>query len=233
MGRKDINFLFEQLKITPVKREIYQQALTHSSYAHEHNLGSNSHNERLEFLGDAVLELSISEALYLRFPDMPEGKLTRFRAGMVCEDSLFRLANKLELGSYLRLGKGEAASGGRQRPSLLADALEALLGALYLDLGLEQVRTIVDNLFAPLFADLSNGCLRHDYKTLMQEYTQARLAITPEYKIILEMGPDHSKVFTAHLLLHKEVFGEGTGRSKKEAEQEAARAAYERLLADK
>jgi ribonuclease III len=229
MGSKDVQALFNKLNITPGNPDYYQQALTHSSYAHEHNLGSNAHNERLEFLGDAVLELAISEALYLRFPDVPEGKLTRFRAGLVCEDSLFRLANQLQLGQYLRLGKGEAASGGRQRPSLLADAFEAFLGALYLDLGLEALRSTVALLFAPLFEDLDRGFLRNDYKTLMQEYTQAMLSTTPEYRIVSEQGPDHSKVFVSQLLLHKKVLGEGSGRSKKEAEQEAARQAYQRL----
>lgn len=226
MGKKDLHVLIQQINIIPVSLRHYEQALTHSSYAHEHSLGSHAHNERLEFLGDAVLELTISEALYRRFPDLPEGKLTRFRAGLVCEESLSQLANKLGLGAYLRLGKGEAASGGRQRPSLLADAFEALLGAIYLDLGFEAVRQVVETLFSPLFEDLSRGCLRHDYKTLMQEHTQAVLATTPEYRIVAERGPDHSKVFVAQLILNQKVLGEGSGRSKKEAEQEAARVAY-------
>lgn len=225
--------LFAKLNIKPLEPDMYKQALTHSSYAHEHSSASYAHNERLEFLGDAVLELAISESLYLRFPDLPEGKLTRFRAGMVCEESLFRLANVLELGEYLRLGKGEAASGGRQRPSLLADALEALLGAIYLDLGFEAVRQVVAALFEPLFADFSRGCLRHDYKTMMQEHTQATFSITPEYRIVREEGPDHSKVFVAQLILNQQVMGEGSGRSKKEAEQEAARVAYESLETEK
>ncbi|EEG77217.1 ribonuclease III [Dethiobacter alkaliphilus] len=233
MGKKDLNYLFKQLNIEPKNREIYIQALTHSSYAHEHNLGSHAHNERLEFLGDAVLELVISEALFKRFPLLPEGKLTRFRAGMVCEDSLFKIANSLELGKYLRLGKGEAASGGRQRPSLLADAFEAMLGAMYLDQGFYVVQETVTGIFAPLFEDMAKGSMRHDYKTLMQEYTQASLATTPEYRIVAEQGPDHSKVFVAQLLLNREVYGEGSGRSKKEAEQEAARVAYQQLRAEK
>jgi ribonuclease III len=230
MGKKNVTALLTKLDIEPQNPAYYEQAITHSSYAHERNLGSHAHNERLEFLGDAVLELAISESLYLRFPDLPEGKLTRFRAGLVCEDSLFRLATALQLGEHLRLGKGEAASGGRERPSLLADALEALLGALYLDQGLTAVRSTVDRLFAPLFDDLSNGCLRSDYKTLMQEYTQASLATTPEYRIVSENGPDHSKVFVSQIILHNQTLGEGTGRTKKEAEQEAARQAYQRLV---
>ncbi|MBS4008149.1 MAG: ribonuclease III [Clostridium sp.] len=230
MDRKLLQALADQLEIAPVAFNYYQQALTHSSYAHEHNLGSNAHNERLEFLGDAVLELAISEVLYQRFPDFPEGKLTRFRAGLVCEESLSLLANQLCLGSCLRLGKGEAASGGRQRPSLLADAFEALLGAVYLDLGFDAVRKVVEKQFASLLEGLANGCLRHDYKTLMQEYSQAAFATTPDYQIVSEQGPDHSKIFVAQLILHGKVLGEGSGRSKKEAEQEAARQAYVSLV---
>ncbi|NLM45613.1 MAG: ribonuclease III [Firmicutes bacterium] len=231
---KDLSVLLaECLKISPRQKELYLTALTHSSYAHEHNLGGNAHNERLEFLGDAVLELTVSEMLYHRFPRVPEGKLTRFRAGLVCEESLVRLAEKLQLGAYLRLGRGEAASGGRRRPSLLADALEALLGAIYLDLGFAAVRKVVAELFQPLFNELENGSLLNDYKTLLQEYTQAKMAMTPEYIIVRESGPDHDKIFVAQLLLGGRIYGEGSGRSKKEAEQEAARAAYERLVNNK
>jgi ribonuclease-3 len=233
MMKKELKTVLEKLNIEAVNMELYLQALTHSSFVHERGLGAIAHNERLEFLGDAVLELAISEVLYLRFPQFPEGKLTRYRAGMVCEESLARLAVELDLGSYLRLGKGEAASGGRQRPSILADALEALLGTIYLDLGFSTVRRVVEELFAGLFADLSQGCLRMDYKTMMQEFAQARLGVTPEYRIIAESGPDHSKEFIAQFELNQDVHGQGRGRSKKEAEQEAARDAYERLLKNK
>jgi ribonuclease-3 len=227
---KDLAILLAQnFQLAPRKKELYLQALTHSSYTHEHNLGNNAHNERLEFLGDAVLELAVSEILYHRFPRLPEGKLTRFRAGLVCEESLFRLAEKMQLGSYLRLGRGEAASGGRKRPSLLADALEALLGAIYLDQGFTAVRKVVEELFRPLFEQLAHGSLITDYKTLLQEYTQGKMATTPEYIIVNESGPDHEKIFVAQVLLDGKVSGEGSGRSKKEAEQEAARAAYELL----
>ncbi len=230
MGKKDIMQVLEKLNIMPRSIELYKLALTHSSYAHEHGLGCNAHNERLEFLGDAVLELVVSEELYLRFPNLPEGKLTRFRAGLVCEESLSALATSLDLGACLRLGKGEAASGGRKRPSLLADAFEALLGAIYLDLGIDAVKSVSSKLFASMLLDVTNGCLRHDYKTLMQEYTQAKLGITPEYQIVSELGPDHSKVFISHFLLNGDVLGQGEGRSKKEAEQEAAKMAYDSLV---
>jgi|LSQX01.2.fsa_nt_gb ribonuclease-3 len=233
MKKPDIQELFTLLQIKPKVRKLYQQALTHSSYAHEHHLGSEAHNERLEFLGDAVLELVISEELYRRYPRLPEGKLTRLRAGLVCEETLYRLAEKLELGSYLRLGKGEAASGGRQRPSLLADAFEAVLGAIYLDLGFSQVQSVVHQLFTPLYADLNNGSLPLDYKTQLQEYTQSKLAVTPAYRIIAETGPDHDKVFVAQVIIKDKILGEGSGQSKKEAEQEAARRAYSHFTKDK
>ncbi|NLZ92439.1 MAG: ribonuclease III [Firmicutes bacterium] len=226
MNKRNLRELFTKLNIVPKQQELYLQALTHSSYAHEHNLGSYAHNERLEFLGDAVLELAISEELFQRYPQLPEGKLTRFRAGLVCEETLFQQAKQLILGDYLLLGKGEAASGGRQRPSLLADAFEALLGAIYLDLGFEQVKVVVKQLFDPLIISAKKGSLLTDYKTLLQEYTQAKLAATPEYTIISESGPDHAKVFVAQLIVKGKVLAEGSGHSKKEAEQEAARIAY-------
>ncbi|HZK24929.1 MAG TPA: ribonuclease III [Oscillospiraceae bacterium] len=233
MKKADFQAIFTLLQIEPKEWQLYQQALTHSSYAHEHDLGSHAYNERLEFLGDAVLELAVSEELYRRYPQLPEGKLTRFRAGLVCEDTLYRLANKLELGNYLRLGKGEAANGGRQRPSLLADAFEAVLGAIYLDLGFAQAKAAVQKQFAPLYGDLQQGSLPFDYKTLMQEYTQAKMAATPEYRIVAETGPDHDKVFVAQVMIKEKVLGKGSGHSKKEAEQEAARVAYERIKKDK
>ncbi len=230
MKKRDLKELFAKLDIEPKQQELYRQALTHSSYAHEHNLGNFAHNERLEFLGDAVLELAISEELFQRYPQLPEGKLTRFRAALVCEETLSQQAKKLTLGNYLLLGKGEAASGGRQRPSLLADAFEALLGALYLDLGFEQVKIVVRKFFAPFLANIKKGAPVTDYKTLLQEYTQAKLAATPDYTIISESGPDHAKEFVAQLSVKGKVLAEGSGHSKKEAEQEAARIAYNNLI---
>lgn len=207
---------------------LYEQALTHSSFAHERG-DRNGHNERLEFLGDAVLELIISDYLYHIYPHFPEGKLTKLRADLVCEASLAKLAYRLELGQYLRLGKGEAAGGGSSRPSLLADAVEALIGALFLDLGLERCRACVLDLFHPILQDLREGVLRRDYKTLLQEYTQARYAATPEYRIVNESGPDHDKTFEAQVLIGADPIGRGAGHSKKEAEQAAAREAWNTL----
>ena len=207
---------------------LYEQALTHTSYAHEKGL-NNFHNERLEFLGDAVLELIISDYLYFTYPDTPEGKLTKLRADLVCEASLARLAFELNLGKHIRLGKGELAGGGFTRPSLLADAVEALIGALYLEHGLKECRKYVLELYQTVFRELQEGVLCRDFKTLFQEFAQARFAITPVYRIVAESGPDHNKIFEAEVMLAKNPVGRGQGPSKKEAEQAAAKEAWNRL----
>ncbi|MFO7951883.1 MAG: ribonuclease III [Bacillota bacterium] len=208
--------------------KLVEQALTHTSYAHEKKQ-HGYHNERLEFLGDAVLELVISDYLYYNYPDLPEGKLTKLRADLVCEASLVRLAFELDLGQYLRLGKGEVTSGGYSRPSLLADAVEALIGAVYLDSGLEIGRKYVLQLYEPILQELQEGVLNRDFKTLLQEFSQARFAVTPAYRIINESGPDHNKVFEAEVILASKSVGKGQGRSKKEAEQAAAKKAWYNL----
>ncbi len=208
----------------------YEQALTHSSYAHEKG-HRRIHNERLEFLGDAVLELVVSDFLFKKYPHLPEGKLTKLRADLVCEVSLARLAYDLHLGRYLHLGKGEIFSGGQSRPSLLSDSVEALIGANYLDLGMERCRLNVLSLLKPLLQDLQEGAICRDYKTLLQEFTQARYAVTPSYKITRESGPDHDKLFEAEVVLSSEPVGTGTGHSKKEAEQAAAKEAWINLTA--
>lgn len=206
--------------------KLYEQALTHSSFAHEKG-NIDAHNERLEFLGDAVLQLVISDHLYFLYPHLPEGKLTRLRADLVCEATLAGLAEMLELGSYLRLGKGEAAGGGAGRPSLLADAVEALFGALFLDLGLEKCSLHIIRLYRPALENLAGGLLHRDYKTLLQEFIQARDGVTPEYRIVRESGPDHDKIFEAEVLIGgRGGAGRGCGRSKKEAEQAAAKEAW-------
>lgn len=208
---------------------LYEQALTHSSFAHEQGNG-DAHNERLEFLGDAVLQLVISDHLYFLYPHLPEGRLTRLRAGLVCEATLAALAEGIGLGSYLRLGKGEAAGGGADRPSLLADALEALFGALFLDMGLERCSPLILGLYRPLFEKPAGEQLHRDYKTRLQEFIQARDGITPEYRIVRESGPDHDKIFEAEVLLgERGGAGRGSGRSKKDAEQAAAKEAWIRV----
>ncbi|MFO8191240.1 MAG: ribonuclease III [Bacillota bacterium] len=209
-------------------RKLYEQALTHSSYAHERGY-RRLHNERLEFLGDAVLELIISDYLYEVYSHFQEGKLTKLRAELVCEASLARIAFTLNLGEYIRLGKGEIVGGGATRPSLLADAVEAMIGALYLDVGLEKCRQSVIDLYQQILFELKEGVLRRDYKTLLQEFTQARFAFTPVYRIIKESGPDHQKTFEAEVILENDTIGSGWGCSKKEAEQAAAREAWNRI----
>jgi ribonuclease III len=206
----------------------YEQALTHSSFAHERGQ-RRTHNERLEFLGDAVLELIISDYLYQKYSQLSEGKLTKLRADLVCEPSLARIAYGLNLSQFMRLGKGEIVGGGASRPSLLADTIEALIGAHYLDQGFEVCRVKVLELFSPILQELQEGHLRRDYKTLLQEFTQARYAVTPGYRIVRESGPDHDKTFAAEVMLSADVVGAGEGHSKKEAEQAAAKEAWKTL----
>jgi ribonuclease III len=208
--------------------DLYEQAVTHSSFAHEKG-HRRLHNERIEFLGDAVLELVISDYLYEKYPHLPEGNLTKLRADLVCEASLARLAFSLNLGQYLRLGRGEIVGGGASRPSLLGDAIEALIGALYLDLGMEVCRANVLKLYQPILQELQEGILRRDYKTLLQEFSQARFSVTPVYRIVNESGPDHNKTFEAEVLMTTDPVGCGQGRSKKEAEQAAAKEAWCKL----
>ncbi len=221
-GIKKINFEFNNI-------EILKQAFTHSSYAHEHSRDNISHNERLEFLGDAVLELVISEYLFVNFPELNEGDLTRLRANIVCESSLTRVAKMLNLGEYILLGKGELAAGGKNRPSILANLLEALIGAIYLDKGYAATWSKIISFFKSVMEEIKDGELIKDYKTLVQEYTQGEYCLTPEYKIVDEIGPDHNKIFVAQVLFREKVVGEGSGRNKKEAEQAAASVAWSKL----
>lgn len=223
-----INKLLNDLGWKTGNFSYYEQALTHSSFAHERG-HRRLHNERLEFLGDAVLELIISDYLYQKYPQLSEGKLTKLRADLVCEASLARIAYGLNLGQYMRLGKGEIVGGGASRPSLLADTIEALIGAHYLDRNFKVCREKVLELFSPILRELQEGDLRRDFKTLLQEFTQARYAVTPSYRIVRESGPDHEKTFSAEVMLAADVVGAGEGRSKKEAEQAAAKEAWNTL----
>ncbi len=223
-----INKLLNDLGWKAGNFSYYEQALTHSSFAHERGR-RRLHNERLEFLGDAVLEVIISDYLYQKYPQLSEGKLTKLRADLVCEASLARIAYGLNLGQYMRLGKGEIVGGGASRPSLLADTIEALIGAHYLDRNFEVCREKVLELFSPILQELQEGDLRRDFKTLLQEFTQARYAVTPSYRIVRESGPDHEKTFSAEVMLAADIVGAGEGRSKKEAEQAAAKEAWNNL----
>jgi len=201
-------------------------ALTHRSYAFEQELGVN--NERLEFLGDAVLGLVVTDVAYNDFPDMPEGELAKLRAAIVNMSALADVARDLGLGDFILLGKGEEMSGGRDKASILADALEAILGALYLDQGLGVARAFIERLFRPRMVAYVRGEGERDYKTILQELASADLHAMPEYKLS-DQGPDHEKEFTATVFLAGKAWGSGMGRSKKEAEQQAAHEAYLKL----
>lgn len=199
-----------------------ENALTHSSYANENRGKSLGSNERLEFLGDSVLGMVVADYLYRKHPDLPEGDLTRTRAALVCEGSLVEVAQALNLGSYLKLGRGEDAGGGRERPSIQADAVEAVLAAVYLDGGLEAARKIIQTFI--LDREEEKAASR-DYKTALQELVQRESGQILEYRITGSSGPDHAKVFAVEVDLNGTAVGRGEGHSKKEAEQNAARAA--------
>ncbi len=223
---RNIKQLQDKLGVA-INNNLLLQAVTHTSYAHE-NRGQVMHNERLEFLGDAVLELVISEALYNNHPDMPEGELTKLRAELVCELSLAQEAQKLQLGSYLRLGKGEESTGGRGRRSTLADAFEALIGAIYIDKGFEYTKKLILQLFSDKMSQVSKEQLG-DYKTMVQEKVQDKYGKPPHYKIVEESGPDHNKLFVAEVYVNQTTVGRGSGKNKKEAEQRAAKCAIQEL----
>jgi ribonuclease III len=205
---------------------LLEAALTHRSYAFEHELDIN--NERLEFLGDAVLGLVVTDMAYRTFPDLAEGELAKLRASIVNMSALADVARQLGLGQAVRLGHGEEMSGGRDKASILADALEALLGAVYLDRGLDVARSLIERLFRPRMNAYVRGEGERDYKTILQELASQDLRALPEYRIE-ESGPDHQKEFSATVYLAGKPWGGGVGRSKKEAEQQAAHEAYRRL----
>jgi ribonuclease III len=207
---------------------LLKQAFTHSSYVNEHRRKPYEDNERLEFLGDAVLELTISKYLFNKYPMMSEGELTKMRAAIVCEPALVDFANELSFGDLVLLGKGEEMTGGRERPALLADVFEAFIGAMYLDLGLDSV---VNFLTTVVFPKINEGAFSHvmDYKSQLQELVQRDGAGQLEYKILQEKGPAHNREFVSQVSLNGETLGTGTGKSKKEAEQKAAQYALAAL----
>ncbi|HJD25776.1 MAG TPA: ribonuclease III [Candidatus Blautia intestinipullorum] len=207
-------------------KKLLRQALTHSSYANEKKLGKLGCNERLEFLGDAVLELVSSDVLYARFPKIPEGELTKKRASLVCEPSLAYCARQFDLPQYLLLGRGEDMTGGRMRDSIVSDATEALLGAIYLDGGFEKARDFVLRF---ILNDMEHKQLFYDSKTILQEIVQEKGKQTLEYILTGESGPDHNKQFSVEVRVNGDVLGNGTGHTKKAAEQAAAYQAIRRL----
>lgn len=208
---------------------LLEQALIHSSYANERKAGLTDHNERLEFLGDAVLDLVIGDYLFRKFPALPEGELTKARATVVCEQTLARRAKELEVGDYLKLGKGEAASGGRERISILADAFEAIIGAIYLDGGFGAASKFVLTQLEPDLALVERGDYAQDYKTLLQEIIQRNSNHKITYEVVGESGPDHNKTFEVAVGVNGDRLGVGRGKNKKEAEQNAARQALQEL----
>ena len=206
---------------------LLKNALTHSSYANEHKAEGLQSNERLEFLGDSVLGMVVADFLYRTQPNLPEGDLTRIRANLVCEGSLYVVARELDLGSYLLLGHGEDAGGGRERQSILADAVEAVLAAVYLDGGISKARAIIQKYILDRAAEEKEAT--HDFKTALQELVQRESGQVLTYHLVGESGPDHAKVFQVEVRLNGGSIGRGQGRSKKEAEQSAARAGLSAL----
>lgn len=203
-------------------------ALTHSSFANEIKSGKVKSNERLEFLGDAVLNIVMSEEIYMRYAQLTEGEMTRVRANVVCETSLTKCANNIGIGHWLLLGKGEELTGGRSRISILSDAFEALIGAIYLDGGMQNAREFVLRQVKQMLEDSANGVIMMDYKTQLQEVVQRNGEKKIVYEVVEEKGPDHNKLFIMQVKVSEAVWGTGEGKSKKEAEQNAARVALER-----
>lgn len=210
---------------------LLQNALTHSSYANERWHNSLASNERLEFLGDSILGMLVAEYLYRNFPDRPEGELTRMRADMVCEKTLAAVANRIELGRHLQLGHGEEQSGGRTRDSILADAVESVIAASFLDGGMEAALSFIQKFILVQVPVTKMHNL--DYKTALQELVQQKKNQVLSYALVGESGPDHDKQFLVEVSLNGTVVGKGSGRSKKRAEQDAARCAIETLFPDK
>jgi ribonuclease-3 len=224
-----VTALEQRLGLTLRDRATALAALTHKSFVNEHRTEPTTDNERLEFLGDAIIDLAVSHRLMERFPGAREGELSKMRAAVVDEQGLAALARALDLGSLLRLGRGEELTGGRRKASLLADAMEAVVAAVYLDAGLPGVLGLVDRFLGEAFARAAAGTLDRDYKTQFQELAQSRLRAAPRYRVAAERGPDHAKLFEVEVDVRGEVLGTGQGRSKKDAEQGAARQALETL----
>ena len=229
---KNLDRLSRNLGYTFNRQELLDEALRHSSYVNERDDKNLKDNERLEFLGDAVLDLAISHILMDFFKQAHEGDLSKLRAAVVNEKNLCQAAENLGLAQYLLLGKGEELTRGREKPSILANAMEALLGAIYLDSGFEKTMEIIFRLFGPDLVRLGEKSLSDDHKTLLQEYTQEKFKSRPDYLLVEESGPAHNKTFRVALRLDGRIIAEGTGASKKAAEQNAAQEAFFCLTKD-
>ncbi|OIJ13197.1 ribonuclease III [Anaerobacillus alkalilacustris] len=221
--------LLESLEIQFDNEKLIIQAFTHSSYVNEHRIRPFDDNERLEFLGDAVLELAVSQYLFKKFETMSEGEMTKLRAAIVCEPSLAKFATYLNFGEIVLLGKGEEMTGGRERPALLADVFESFVGALYLDQGLEAVYHFLS---VTIYPKIDEGAFSHmmDFKSQLQEFIQRDGLGAIQYQIVQERGPAHAREFVSEVILNETKLGVGVGRSKKEAEQQAAQKALEKLM---
>jgi len=228
----DLNGLQNNLGVMFHEPSRLEQALIHSSYSNENPDFALSSNERLEFLGDAVLGFVVAEKLYEDHPDYPEGKMTKLRAALVRRETLARIARRICLREHLSLGKGEEMSGGRNKPANLAAALEAVIAAVYFDQGMEGVRDFIFRMIEPELRLVDETKLTADYKSELQELIQSRRQQAPTYHVIDAIGPDHGKVFTVEVRLNGAVLGRGTGKSKKSAETSAARSALEELPED-
>lgn len=225
----DIVDLQKTLGVTFKQSTLLEQALVHSSYVNENPDLVSGHNERLEFLGDAVLDFIIADKLYRDFPDLAEGEMTKLRAALVRRDTLARVARAISLGDFLYMGKGEETSGGRDKTPNLAGALEAVIAAVYLDRGVKITGDMVIRLLGGEWERVTSRGTGTDYKSKLQELTQSRFQLMPSYHPVAESGPEHNKRFTVEVIINAETLGRGVGKSKKLAETEAARAALERL----
>jgi len=224
--KAELKKLYKTLGYQFKQPQLLLQAFRHASYVNEQSDPSLKDNERLEFLGDAVVDLGVSHLLMEGFRDAEEGSLSKYRAAVVDEAGLYQIALRLRLGAYLRLGKGEEQSGGREKPSILANSVEALIGALYLDAGFDKTLEVIAELFSSSLKRVGTQEMIHDFKSLLQEYTQASYKMLPRYHLVKESGPPHDKTFTVALMLNGERLGEGEGKSKKEAEQQVAREVF-------
>ncbi len=229
--RERVARLAERVRAPLADRATALAAVTHKSWVNEHRGEGAEDNERLEFLGDAVIDLLVSEYLMTHFPLAREGDLSKLRAAVVDEPGLAGIGRALQLGELLRLGRGEELTGGRDKASVVADAMEAVIAAVFLDGGLAAVHRLIDPFLEEAYARAVNGSIDRDFKTQLQEQAQARFRSSPRYRVVAEVGPDHSKTFEIEVELQGEVMGRGSGRSKKDAEQAAARVAVEALAA--
>jgi len=227
--REALSRLLAKCRVRVSHLELVDHALTHTSYAHEQKGGYADSNEKLEYLGDAVLGLVVSEYIYRRFPDLDEGGLSKIKGHVVSEAVLSKVARDLGLGQFLRLGKGEEHSGGSKRDSTLADAFEALVGAFYLDGDLHSVRSFILRQLEPVITESKSDTIAKDYKSALQEFVQKKFRSSPRYEVLRELGPQHRKEFEVQVKVNGEVYGVGRGKNKKQAQQAAAEQAWARL----